>query len=174
MPKYYCDYCDKYLTHDSPSVRKSHTVGKQHKLAVQLFYQQFEAEFTQSLIEARLKEYEESKGRLIHQPPMGIIPTPYGGQMYQPPHQQQQQGLLPFQGMPPHQQGMPSHQQGMPHQQGMVLPPGMPIHKMPPHQFNNNSPHQHGFQPPHHQQHHPHQQHHQQQQHHNQPTIPGL
>ncbi|KAN0045299.1 hypothetical protein ACTA71_005676 [Dictyostelium dimigraforme] len=155
MPKYYCDYCDKYLTHDSPSVRKSHTVGKQHKLAVQLFYQQFEAEFTQSLIEARLKEYEESKGRLIHQPPMGIIPTPYGSQMYQHPPPHQQQGLLPFQGMPPHQQQQ---------QQGMVLPPGMAIHKMPPHQFNNNNPH-HGFQPPHLQQH---------QQHHNQPTIPGL
>ncbi|KAM9962936.1 hypothetical protein ACTFIW_006157 [Dictyostelium discoideum] len=171
MPKYYCDYCDKYLTHDSPSVRKSHTVGKQHKLAVQLFYQQFEAEFTQSLIEARLKEYEESKGRLIHQPPMGIIPTPYG-QMYQQ-QQQQQQGIPPFQGIQP-----PTHQQGM------VLSPGMPIHKMQPHQFNNNNnnnPHQqHSFQPPHHQ-HHPHQhQQHQQHQHqhhhqqHNQPTIPGL
>uniref|UniRef100_A0A0K0EER8 Matrin-type domain-containing protein n=1 Tax=Strongyloides stercoralis TaxID=6248 RepID=A0A0K0EER8_STRER len=24
MPKYYCDYCDAYLTHDSPSVRKTH------------------------------------------------------------------------------------------------------------------------------------------------------
>ncbi|EGC36189.1 hypothetical protein DICPUDRAFT_32190 [Dictyostelium purpureum] len=72
MPKYYCDYCDKYLTHDSPSVRKSHTVGKQHKLAVQLYYQQFEAEFTQSLIESRLKEYEENKGRIGNQISYGM------------------------------------------------------------------------------------------------------
>ncbi|VEL33251.1 unnamed protein product [Protopolystoma xenopodis] len=24
MPKYYCDYCEAFLTHDSPSVRKTH------------------------------------------------------------------------------------------------------------------------------------------------------
>ncbi|SCW00595.1 LAFE_0C07668g1_1 [Lachancea fermentati] len=26
----YCDYCHSYLTHDTPSVRKSHLVGKNH------------------------------------------------------------------------------------------------------------------------------------------------
>ena len=31
MPKYYCDYCDTYLTHDSPSVRKTHNGGRKHK-----------------------------------------------------------------------------------------------------------------------------------------------
>ncbi|ODQ79394.1 hypothetical protein BABINDRAFT_50070 [Babjeviella inositovora NRRL Y-12698] len=30
MPKYYCDYCKSYLTHDSMSVRKSHLIGKNH------------------------------------------------------------------------------------------------------------------------------------------------
>jgi U1 small nuclear ribonucleoprotein C len=30
MPKYYCDYCKSYLTHDTMSVRKSHLVGKNH------------------------------------------------------------------------------------------------------------------------------------------------
>ncbi|GMM33990.1 Yhc1 protein [Saccharomycopsis crataegensis] len=30
MPKYYCDYCKSYLTHDSTSVRKSHLIGKNH------------------------------------------------------------------------------------------------------------------------------------------------
>ncbi|GME71384.1 unnamed protein product [[Candida] boidinii] len=30
MPKYYCDYCKSYLTHDSLSVRKSHLSGKNH------------------------------------------------------------------------------------------------------------------------------------------------
>ncbi|CAG8652064.1 13518_t:CDS:2 [Cetraspora pellucida] len=28
MPKYYCDYCDVYLTHDSSSVRKAHNNEK--------------------------------------------------------------------------------------------------------------------------------------------------
>lgn len=30
MPKYYCDYCKSYLTHDTMSVRKSHLLGKNH------------------------------------------------------------------------------------------------------------------------------------------------
>lgn len=30
MPKYYCDYCKAYLTHDTLSVRKSHLMGKNH------------------------------------------------------------------------------------------------------------------------------------------------
>lgn len=30
MPKYYCDYCKSYLTHDTMSVRKSHLSGKNH------------------------------------------------------------------------------------------------------------------------------------------------
>lgn len=25
-PKFYCDHCDMYLTHDSPSVRKTHHI----------------------------------------------------------------------------------------------------------------------------------------------------
>ena len=28
MPKYYCDYCKSYLTHDTMSVRKSHLQGE--------------------------------------------------------------------------------------------------------------------------------------------------
>ncbi|CAK7309676.1 U1 small nuclear ribonucleoprotein C [Vulpes lagopus] len=31
MPKFYCDYCDTYLTHDSPSVRKTPCSGRKHK-----------------------------------------------------------------------------------------------------------------------------------------------
>jgi U1 small nuclear ribonucleoprotein C len=31
MPKFYCDYCDMYLTHYSPSVRKTHCNGRKHK-----------------------------------------------------------------------------------------------------------------------------------------------
>nr|DAD24696.1 TPA_asm: hypothetical protein HUJ06_026160 [Nelumbo nucifera] len=49
MPRYYCDYCDTYLTHDSPSVRKQHNAGYKHK--------QFEEQQTQSLIDQRIKEH---------------------------------------------------------------------------------------------------------------------
>ncbi|SCU83775.1 LAME_0C06590g1_1 [Lachancea meyersii CBS 8951] len=30
MPRFFCDYCHSYLTHDTPSVRKSHLLGKNH------------------------------------------------------------------------------------------------------------------------------------------------
>lgn len=41
MPKFYCDYCDVFLTHDSPSVRKLHNNGWKHKTNVRAFYAQF-------------------------------------------------------------------------------------------------------------------------------------
>jgi len=58
MPKYYCDYCDIFLTHDSPSVRKSHNEGWKHKAAVRTYYAQFEEDQTQSLIDQKVKEFE--------------------------------------------------------------------------------------------------------------------
>lgn len=39
MPKYYCDYCKSYLTHDTMSVRKSHLAGKNH---IRLYCQYYE------------------------------------------------------------------------------------------------------------------------------------
>nr|AFK36549.1 unknown [Lotus japonicus] len=57
MPRYYCDYCDTYLTHDSPSVRKQHNSGYKHKANVRNYYQQFEEQQTQSLIDQRIKEH---------------------------------------------------------------------------------------------------------------------
>lgn len=52
MPKYYCDYCDTYLTHDSPSVRKTHCAGRKHKENVKFYYQKWMEEQAQSLIDA--------------------------------------------------------------------------------------------------------------------------
>ncbi len=34
MPRYYCDYCDVYLTHDSAAVRKAHNTGRKHKVRI--------------------------------------------------------------------------------------------------------------------------------------------
>lgn len=41
MPKYFCDYCDVYLTHDSLNVRRSHNAGWKHKANVRAYYAQF-------------------------------------------------------------------------------------------------------------------------------------
>ena len=79
MPKYYCDYCDTYLTHDSvsfiklqtiyfflqnievlllcyfskikPSVRKTHCTGRKHKENVRDYYQKWMEEQAQRLID---------------------------------------------------------------------------------------------------------------------------
>ncbi|CCE65238.1 hypothetical protein TPHA_0K01040 [Tetrapisispora phaffii CBS 4417] len=38
MARYYCVYCNSYLTHDTSSVRRSHLVGKHHVKAVADYY----------------------------------------------------------------------------------------------------------------------------------------
>lgn len=62
MPKYYCDYCDVFLTHDSPSVRKTHNAGWKHKASVKAWYQQFEFDQIQMMIDEIVKNYEARMG----------------------------------------------------------------------------------------------------------------
>nr|CAD1820648.1 unnamed protein product [Ananas comosus var. bracteatus] len=64
MPRYYCDYCDTYLTHDSPSVRKQHNAGYKHKFIYCYVRQMYDpiisnlkSKQTQSLIDQRIKEH---------------------------------------------------------------------------------------------------------------------
>uniref|UniRef100_T1INM3 U1 small nuclear ribonucleoprotein C n=1 Tax=Strigamia maritima TaxID=126957 RepID=T1INM3_STRMM len=61
MPKYYCDYCDTYLTHDSPSVRKTHCSGRKHLDNVKFYYQQWMTDQTQSAIDAVTSAYKTGK-----------------------------------------------------------------------------------------------------------------
>ncbi|KAJ2976245.1 hypothetical protein NUW58_g8137 [Xylaria curta] len=52
MPKFFCDYCDVYLTHDSMSVRKAHNSGRNHLRNVVDYYQQIGHEKAQSVIDS--------------------------------------------------------------------------------------------------------------------------
>ncbi|KAK9945478.1 hypothetical protein M0R45_010993 [Rubus argutus] len=92
MPRYYCDYCDTYLTHDSPSVRKQHNAGYKHKANVRQYYQQFEEQQTQSLIDQRIKEHLGQTAaygqvgaaynqHLMARPRLPVLPTPMMPQM---------------------------------------------------------------------------------------------
>ncbi len=78
MPKYYCDYCDTYLTHDSPSVRKTHCAGRKHKENVKFYYQKWMEEQAQSLIDATTAAFKAGKlaphGGVAIPPPMGMRP----------------------------------------------------------------------------------------------------
>ncbi|KAF2110723.1 U1 zinc finger-domain-containing protein [Lophiotrema nucula] len=128
MPKFFCDYCDVYLTHDSMSVRKAHNSGRNHLRNVQQYYEQISSEHTQLVINSITDAYatEGQDNPLTHPmgplamggmggPPMGFPGAHAGG----PP---------PFPGFPP--PGMPGLPPGMP-------PPfmgrGGPPSNMPPH-----------------------------------------
>ncbi|KAF2036428.1 zf-U1-domain-containing protein, partial [Setomelanomma holmii] len=57
MPKFFCDYCDVYLTHDSMSVRKAHNNGRNHLRNVQAYYEQISSEQTQQVINSITDAY---------------------------------------------------------------------------------------------------------------------
>eukprot|EP00108_Taenia_solium_P008116 TsM_001016500 transcript=TsM_001016500 gene=TsM_001016500 len=75
MPKYYCDYCDKFLTHDSPSVRKTHCTGRTHKNSVREYYQKWLEEQVQKLVDHASEAYRQGK----------VPPPMFGGAMGIPP-----------------------------------------------------------------------------------------
>lgn len=82
MPRYYCDYCDAYLTHDSAKVRKAHNAGRKHKSSVRDYYAQFEVNVVQAIIDTRVREYEAREAAIR----AGLLPptAPFASVM--PPH----------------------------------------------------------------------------------------
>ncbi|KAF9958514.1 hypothetical protein BGZ72_000265 [Mortierella alpina] len=63
MPKYYCDYCDIFLTHDSSSVRKAHNAGRNHLINVKTYYSELPPNATQSVLDTINKAYAEAATR---------------------------------------------------------------------------------------------------------------
>ncbi|KAF7084621.1 hypothetical protein CFC21_088186 [Triticum aestivum] len=127
MPRYYCDYCDTYLTHDSPSVRKQHNAGYKHK--------QFEEQQTQSLIDQRIKEHLGQAAAFQVGAPFNQHLLQYPGNMPRP--------RLPILPTPMMQHVYPQHPQpGGPFARPPILPvpgapgypgaPTMPQHGGPP------------------------------------------
>ena len=114
MPKYFCDYCDTYLTHDSPSVRKTHMTGKKHKTNVREYYQKWLEEHTQRLIDQTTAVFKNNK----LYPGMGLMPPRFG----LPPPPLMPPGKLPL--IPPPPIGM------VPPPPGFIPPP--PIGMIPP------------------------------------------
>ncbi|OZJ02355.1 hypothetical protein BZG36_04473 [Bifiguratus adelaidae] len=120
MPKYYCEYCDIFLTHDSSSVRKAHNAGKNHVLNVRNYYAEVDPIKVQSVIDRVGKAYIDAgypgfpmDYGLSNGPPPGPGPWPPGPYGGPPP---------PFmQGRPPGPSPYPPY--GPPPQ---GLPPGVP------------------------------------------------
>ncbi|XP_020136158.1 U1 small nuclear ribonucleoprotein C [Microcebus murinus] len=127
MPKFYCDYCDTYLTHDSPSVRKTHCSGRKHKENVKDYYQKWMEEQAQSLIDKTTAAFQQGKipptpfsapppaGAMIPPPPSlpgpprpGMMPAPHmGGPPMMPMMGPPPPGMMPV--GPGSQHGPPAH-----------------------------------------------------------------
>ncbi|KAK7807567.1 hypothetical protein U0070_012465 [Myodes glareolus] len=82
VPKFYGDDCDRYLTHDSPSVRKTHCSGRKHKENVKDYYQKWMEEQAQSLIDKTTAAFQHGK-----MPPAPFSAPPSAGAMMLPPPQ---------------------------------------------------------------------------------------
>ncbi|KAL2031999.1 hypothetical protein VTO58DRAFT_107350 [Aureobasidium pullulans] len=151
MPKFFCDYCDVYLTHDSMSVRKAHNSGRNHLRNVVDYYQQIGHEKAQSVIDSITSSYA-AEGQASANPMLpggthaGVAAMPFGFPPGMPPPfgapgappMPAGRGMPPFpfppNGMPPFPpNGMPfppptPGAAGSP-PQGMPFPPpgGMPF-----------------------------------------------
>ncbi|KAL5006887.1 hypothetical protein ScPMuIL_015693 [Solemya velum] len=128
MPKYYCDYCDTYLTHDSPSVRKTHCNGRKHKENVRLYYQKWLEEQVQKLVDDTTAAFKAGNKPApgANAPPTNAPPA--GGQMGGP-----MPPGMPIMGPP----GPPMMPVGMRPPMGMMGPPmgppmGAPMGMRPP------------------------------------------
>ncbi|CAF2141403.1 unnamed protein product, partial [Brassica rapa subsp. narinosa] len=144
--RYYCDYCDTYLTHDSiicifiyifqPSVRKQHNAGYKHKANVRIYYHQFEEQQTQSLIDQRIKEHLGQVGGVFNQqhmlarprlpmmPPPGTMPMGMRPPLLPRPMMPAQGSYMPPPGVP-QMMAPPGAPLPPPPQNGMLRPPGM-------------------------------------------------
>ncbi|VDM03740.1 unnamed protein product [Schistocephalus solidus] len=131
MPKYYCDYCDKFLTHDSPSVRKTHCTGRTHKNSVREYYQKWLEEQVQKLVDHASEAYKQGK----------VPPPMFGAAMGIPPPGIPGPGILPPLGMKPLPPGGPMPPTWTPGAGGMPSVPvggapmpsaNMPTPGMPP------------------------------------------
>lgn len=126
MPKYYCDYCDTYLTHDSPSVRKTHCTGRKHRDNVKFYYQKWMEEQAQHLIDATTAAFKA--GKITQNPFAGGPPKPGGVAIPPPPNM----AVPPRPGMiPPGMPGAPGMPPMMMGPHGAMPPPMMGMRPPP-------------------------------------------
>ncbi|KAF1768361.1 hypothetical protein GCK72_000173 [Caenorhabditis remanei] len=128
MPKYYCDYCDAFLTHDSLKGRKTHNEGRKHKDAVRGFYQKWLEAQAQKMVDQTAQAFQQNR---MH----GAIPRTTLG-MPPPPLMMCPTMMMGGAPMPPPIYGYPG---GPP---PMIAPSGQNSGALPPHH-----PHQSRFNP---------------------------
>ena len=82
MPRYFCDYCQTYLTHDSPSGRQQHMRGKQHRDRFKAWFEPVYIEWARSNPQSSSYSGNYGAGQppMMHQHPPGYPQqsNPYG------------------------------------------------------------------------------------------------
>ncbi|KAF9539904.1 hypothetical protein EC957_004871 [Mortierella hygrophila] len=121
MPKYYCDYCDIFLTHDSSSVRKAHNAGRNHLINVRTYYNELSQQTTQEVVNTITKAYADSGAAMPPKYSGYPQPFPAPGGAFNPYGRPNS-----FPGMPPGMPGMP------PLRLGLDGPNGLPPRPPPP------------------------------------------
>lgn len=101
MPKFFCDYCDVYLTHDSMSVRKAHNSGRNHLRNVVEYYQRT----SMSVCTVRYANAQLEIGHEKAQSVIDSITSSYAAEGQTAPGMQQ-----PGPGFPPPPPGFPGLQ----------------------------------------------------------------
>jgi hypothetical protein len=76
------DYCDTFLTHDSPAVRRQHNEGYKHKAAVRNYYMMFEEQGPGGAAPASMAPAGAGGMPMGMRPPgMGMMPPMMMGMM---------------------------------------------------------------------------------------------
>ncbi|CDZ96164.1 zf-u1-domain-containing protein [Phaffia rhodozyma] len=118
MPKYYCDYCDVFLTHDSASVRKAHNAGRNHLQNVRDYYASLGHDKAQDLIDQIINSHANG--------------PPGGGMMGGAPAMRMGPGFL---------NPSPAYPSAAPHQmQPQYRPQGSSFPSPGPYSYNQPSP----------------------------------
>mmetsp|Transcript_8174 Transcript_8174/g.13199 ORF Transcript_8174/g.13199 Transcript_8174/m.13199 type:complete len:94 (+) Transcript_8174:57-338(+) len=65
MTRFFCDYCDMFLSHDSASGRREHIYGWKHRVNYRMYYENI------------MKE-EQARAQQVQMPlpPPGMVPPP--------------------------------------------------------------------------------------------------
>ena len=130
MGRYFCDYCDTYLTHDSPNVRKTHCSGRKHKDNVKIYYQSWLEEQSQKLIKnlggpgiPGMRPPIMMPGGMPppFPPPQQFVGQPFPGGARPPPPFHP--GMPPPGGMPPRHMPYPQMMMSRPPLGGRGMPP---------------------------------------------------
>jgi U1 small nuclear ribonucleoprotein C len=122
MPRYYCDYCEVYLTHGSFRARRQHIYGWKHRENVKLYYQPYVQQMPMRPMMPPPPMFGGMQPRGMMppmMPPRGMMMPPRG--MMIPPRGMPPRGMPPGFQMPPRGMMPPTNQQVPPAQ-----PPAVP------------------------------------------------